>query len=572
VLDSVHVDGVEWIRVQYGSDRSGDFVQHGWAPAEADIDRGGGIHVDPVYEYVVPDCPDGDPTLGDLGGMAPLHALFCFGSRTLTFSPVQVRDEGSEESFLVNGTPEWLAEGGNLVMYWFPEWREFGSIRLYLDPASGIQVSPSRWIEVTGHLDDPAAQGCSRSSDRPEFHAANLAEAVAICRGRFVVTGARLLTEAKIPPRPPQTTPGPKPEASLGVAVREFDGPFSTRIDPSAVWTGSEMIIWGGSDWTEDENPTARSEGAAYSPSERAWSRIPNGPLSPRTGATAAWTGAEMLLWGGYNDEGPDLSDGAAYDPEADTWRTISPAPIRSSYDTASVWTGTEWWVAVDRENGVDVAAYDPAADSWRTLPSVRRPAYRDVQLFWTGTEALLMDTEGALYSITPTGERWTMEPTDFHGPAAWTGELLVGTRYETLIHEPFDSDTWWYPVAWDPVAREQVELARPPHSASDPIWTGHHLAYFDYGLALDPESEEWLNLDLIKEPARYGFRSDAATVWAGDRLIVWGGWSACPGYAPGYDTGYELIPQTSSGALARLGAGGLAPETIGVPPRYFAC
>ena len=43
VLDTVVIDGVEWIRVQYGSDRPGDWVQNAWTPSEADIDRAGAL-------------------------------------------------------------------------------------------------------------------------------------------------------------------------------------------------------------------------------------------------------------------------------------------------------------------------------------------------------------------------------------------------------------------------------------------------------------------------------------------------------------------------------------------------
>jgi hypothetical protein len=572
VLDSVQVGGVEWIRVQYGSDRSGDFVEHGWAPAQADIDRGGGIHVDPVYEYVVPDCPDGAPTLGGLGGLTPLHALYCFGSETLTFAPVQVRREGEEDSELVDGQPAWLAEGGGLVAYWFPERLEMGSIRVHVDPSSGIELTPERWIEVSGHLDDPASSGCSVTSVYPEFQVANRDEAVQLCRGRFVVTGARLLSEAEIPAPLARPTPGPQPGATLNVAVREFDGPFSTRISPSAVWTGTEMIVWGGSDWTEDWNSSAHREGAAYSPSDRSWRRIPDGPLSPRAGAAAAWTGTEMLVWGGHNDRGPNLTDGAAYDPGTDRWRTISPAPLRSSYDLASVWTGTEWWVAAGLRNGVDVAAYDPAADNWRTLPSTR-PANRNVQLFWTGTEVLLTDTDGGLFSIEPNDEEWQSEPVDFLGPTSWTGELLVGVRVGQLGPGPFQSESWFFPVGWNPETQSEVDLPKPPGRVFDPIWTGDHLVFFDYGLALDLDAGEWLAVHLEREPAKYGYREGAATVWAGDRLIVWGGWSACPGYVPGYDTGYELIPQENTGATPGSGeGGGLAPSTTGIPSRFFAC
>ncbi len=80
VIDAVEVDGIEWIRVQYGSDRPGDWAQYGWAPAEADIDRAGGIHVGDVYDYVEPALP---PEAHHCRSQrnTPLHGVYCYGSR-----------------------------------------------------------------------------------------------------------------------------------------------------------------------------------------------------------------------------------------------------------------------------------------------------------------------------------------------------------------------------------------------------------------------------------------------------------------------------------------------------------
>jgi len=48
--------------------------------------------------------------------------------------------------------------------------------------------------------------------------------------------------------------------------------------------------------------------------------------LNGRSGHLAVWTGDEMIVWGGYltayNRERNDGA-GAAYDPETDTWRKL---------------------------------------------------------------------------------------------------------------------------------------------------------------------------------------------------------------------------------------------------------
>ena len=60
------------------------------------------------------------------------------------------------------------------------------------------------------------------------------------------------------------------------------------------VWTGSEMIIWGGS------NPQGLNTGGRYNPSTDTWTATSttNAPIA-RGGHTAVWTGSEMIIWGG---------------------------------------------------------------------------------------------------------------------------------------------------------------------------------------------------------------------------------------------------------------------------------
>lgn len=581
VVGRTIVNGMEWIRVQTGFAASNHFVTHGWAP-----ERVAGLGQ--AYEPFVPQCPDHEPTLGDLIGM-PLQALSCFGSRVLTLAPIQVRNEGSELSFVLDGEPAWLAEGGEQVAYWFPEWQDRGSMPIYIDPASDLHIPGHSWVELSGQLDHPAAQSCSISSSNSEIvHIATVAEAVLLCRGRFVVTGVRQLSEVEIPVEPVRPTPGPEPEATVPVDMRALRAPLSTRVEASAVWTGSEVLIWGGANWNEDWDQTPRADGVAYKPGDGSWREFSDGPLSPRRAQVSAWTGDAMLVWGGYDDRGP-VSDGASYDPITDTWREIAPSPIRASFQAASVWSGTELWIAVTRHDEVNVAAYDPASDSWRRPPSPSGRAGDGTELHWTGTELLLMNSNLSLQRIEPSADNWTPVAVDFHGPTSWTGSLLIGSRHDNLAQDPFGWEPWSYPVAWDPATSSLVDTPLPPHTAwSTPVWTGRHLLFADDGLALDMESDHWLDLDIeYLADVPFDYRDGAIRVWTGDRLVVWGGYSGCPGYSPRYDVGYELIPEFgASASTVRFGAivdqgrehqgvgqgGTLQPERLVGTHRNFAC
>lgn len=71
-------------------------------------------------------------------------------------------------------------------------------------------------------------------------------------------------------------------------------------------------------------------------------------------GATAAWTGGELLLWRAEyayeSEEHP--RDGFAYDPVVDRWRTTPPAPIRGRTSHVAIWTGAEMIVSPGTDTG----------------------------------------------------------------------------------------------------------------------------------------------------------------------------------------------------------------------------
>ncbi len=69
------------------------------------------------------------------------------------------------------------------------------------------------------------------------------------------------------------------------------------RLGHTAVWTGNEMVIWGGF----GANEVALSTGGRYNPSTNIWTSISNQQApEPRGGHTAVWTGNEMIIWGGF--------------------------------------------------------------------------------------------------------------------------------------------------------------------------------------------------------------------------------------------------------------------------------
>ena len=125
------------------------------------------------------------------------------------------------------------------------------------------------------------------------------------------------------------------------------------------------------------------------------WQLLPEAPVAGRLGPGAIWTGTEMIVWGGTAREGQagPSADGAAYIPRTRTWRTIAPSPPGVEGGAAVVWTGDEMvvWASNSPDGPVGAAVYDPTDDSWRRLPAGplgRREGYSSV---WTGKELILV-------------------------------------------------------------------------------------------------------------------------------------------------------------------------------------
>jgi hypothetical protein len=135
--------------------------------------------------------------------------------------------------------------------------------------------------------------------------------------------------------------------------------PYAASCAATA-WTGRELFYWGG-DRSCQEGPV-RNEGAAFDAVTGTWRPLATAPIDGRSSAAAVWTGEELLVWGGWG--GNIRADGAAYRRATDEWRLLSESPFARQIPTAAVWTGREMLVW----GGPEGAAYDPAMDTWREV------------------------------------------------------------------------------------------------------------------------------------------------------------------------------------------------------------
>ena len=107
------------------------------------------------------------------------------------------------------------------------------------------------------------------------------------------------------------------------------------------IWTGSEVIVWGG---CINGGVQYSNTGGRYNPNTDGWTTTNtiNAP-DARGGHTAIWTGSEMIVWGGYLMYGQGVDTGGRYDPSTDSWTQTSTinAPV-ARFNQAGVWSRSE--------------------------------------------------------------------------------------------------------------------------------------------------------------------------------------------------------------------------------------
>ena len=205
-----------------------------------------------------------------------------------------------------------------------------------------------------------------------------------------------------------------------------------------AVWTGSEMLVWGGLNRFFDPLNT----GARYNPSTDSWIAISNtNLLNPRYLHTAVWTGSEMIIWGGFTGSAP-LNGGGRYNPFTDSWTATSAtnAPTARFLHTA-IWTGSEMivWGGSGSLYFATGGRYNPTTDSWTATTTTNAPSARRGQTaVWTGTQMIVwggFDGTNALNTgskYSPASDSWTATtltgtPSNrVNHTAVWTGNQMI--------------------------------------------------------------------------------------------------------------------------------------------------
>ncbi|NAZ83022.1 hypothetical protein GTR02_14475 [Kineococcus sp. R8] len=336
------------------------------------------------------------------------------------------------------------------------------------------------------------------------------------------------------------------------------------------------------------ERPARPPAAAPSGPPERAgwWEALPAAPLLPRGGAQAVWTGTEVVFWGGTAVDplaepcpptalcgapppGPEAAEAAAYDPLTRSWRRLTGTP--PSYGRARWAHGR----IVDQSS-----AYDPVTGS-STVHLSNLLVYAEAQV--VGPDLVVVGWDYARGEVDGVGQvvaasldltdpqaqwrpvEWPLPPPGSEGvqTAAAGSDVLVrvwasnpevcevdrvSSCYRSLRFTP-STGTWtdlgvspdalqlasgggrvWGTVAGDDGSTSVAEVDPADGSVSPAVPTGSYggLVVSETGrlalvggptIVVMSEDGTWTRL-----PAVPGDPGSPSVVWAGDDLVVWGG------------------------------------------------
>jgi len=297
--------------------------------------------------------------------------------------------------------------------------------------------------------------------------------------------------------------------------------PVSAR--PTAVWSGREVILWGGATTCRAPFPSPYPIiGSRYDPVTDTWTPFDQNCYS-RSFHTAIWTGSKMIIWGGLCEPSSDslcqsfggypryYGDALSYEPVGGVWTSISSSPGGYGTGATAIWTGNRmivwggfytFWLGPGPDGtGWDTVGtggmYDPASGSWEPIPydaAVQdRSAHRAV---WDGRH---------MYILGGSSSRHTYDPC--------CGIVNTSEGRPSVAR-------------FDPVSRSWENLGMFPAYANGDraLWTGRwilSLGAESTGGRLDPTTALWSPISSVGAPVP---RYQAAVDWDGEGMLVHGG------------------------------------------------
>jgi hypothetical protein len=296
--------------------------------------------------------------------------------------------------------------------------------------------------------------------------------------------------------------------------------PIAVRTGAASAWTGRQLIVWGGASGPQGDQLVG--DGAAYDPATKQWTKLAAAPISGRDQMASVWTGSELFIWGGDASDGIS-SNGALYDPSTMKWRALPKGPLSARAGAQAVWVAGEVIVisgdppaqSSTPQVPTDLAAFSPTTNQWTALAPMPLTADQEV------LAVVAVATNNRLYAW----EEWQ------HAVNNTDGSGTIYSGIDLYIYDP--TRNTWTP---DPAASRPTDGSdrnNAPEGLNSALWTGTSILvpptnsnwcgdcpgpmmFGGQGRLLDPSTNSW-----AKVPAGpIDFLDPAAFVWTGDTLI----------------------------------------------------
>jgi hypothetical protein len=390
------------------------------------------------------------------------------------------------------------------------------------EPAATIVTVPPGWYQARiGRFafvaSEPILVSANPSAGSTFCTATQFAVLSVLPDDAVLVAITELRGAIDLPPRASIASTAPLMLSSLPACIDGPGVPVVRAMQFAEAGRQLEVAVVSGADASPADLATAVqvADSLAVVPDESAIEQLEQRPPSVGAfGAAGAWTGREVLLWGG---EQPMLS--SVFDPRLAGVVSTTAAP--EPYSNRSSASG---------------ARLDPAVGVWQPMASPPESVVGGRQgSVWADDELLLWGSElgdGRGFAYRPTDDSWRPLTAPIAGNEGslyapvllWTGDqvLLFGqvfgpftTRGEVITSAYTPGTDTWSPIAFP------SEMPRAPVVGG--VWTGTEAVLFvgdGSGMAFDPQATAWRTFDGPVDAAGEAVvASDIA--WNGDQLQV---------------------------------------------------
>ena len=292
----------------------------------------------------------------------------------------------------------------------------------------------------------------------------------------------------------------------------------TARVLATAVWTGSVVVVFGGSDAS---GATPYNDGAVYDPAQSAWLTMPTAGKA-RSSALGLWDGTRAIFWGGIGAAGAAVSGADRFDLTNWSASSLSGDP-GAVVAPASGWDGTALYLQgglIGAARSVQLSSYTDATDTWASPSNVSGPSARSNAFgVWDGAAFVVWGGRDDAGTLRPDGKyRFGVNWTALSATGAPTARMAVPRRHG-----------WIFPIGRALIAMfgGQTSLAGAG-------------TFTTTGATYDVINAKWGAVAAWPSGEQHDY---GVGVWTGDEFVLWGGRTGAGASPPSTLTGERWKP-----------------------------